>query len=156
MKPWASKVRRIDCTSLRALQKNFAHLGIHHHVDIALAVAQLDVGQAMPLLGQRQQVFAEEGDLLDMDAQFAGAGAEQISADADVVAEVEQFVQLESLVADRIFLDVDLQSLAALLQVGEPGLAHEADRHDASGDADIHARWLRVPRRSSTCSRRRI
>ena len=61
----------------------------------------------------------------------------QVSADADVVAEVEQFVELESLVADGIFLDVDLQPLAALLQVGESGLAHEADRHDASGDADV-------------------
>ena len=35
---------------LRALQKNFAHFGIHHQIDIALAVAQLDVGQPVPLL----------------------------------------------------------------------------------------------------------
>ena len=141
---------------LRALQKDFAHLGIHHQVDIALAVAQFDVGEPVPLLGQGQQVFAEEGDLLDVDAEFAGAGAEQISADADVVAEVEQFVELESLVADGIFLDVDLQPLAALLEVGESGLAHEADRHDASGDADIsepRRAPARVPRQSSACTR---
>ena len=61
---------------LGALQKDFADFGIHHQVDIALAVAQFDVGEAVPLLGQRQQVFAEEGDLLDVDAEFAGAGAE--------------------------------------------------------------------------------
>ena len=59
-----------------------------------------------------------------MDGEFAGAGAKQISADADVVAEVEEFVEFESLFADRVFLDVDLQFLAALLQVREPGLAH--------------------------------
>ncbi len=135
-------VRRIDCNQLRALQKNFAHVGIHDQVDIALAVAQFDVGQAVPLLGQRQQVFAEEGDLLDVNAEFAGAGAEQVSADADVVAEVEQFVEFESLVADGVFLDVDLQPLAALLQVGEPGLAHKANRHDASGHAHVDARLV--------------
>ena len=77
-----------------------------------------------------------------MDAEFAGARAEQISADADVVAEVEQLVEFESLFADGIFLHVNLQLLAALLKVRESGLAHEADRHDASGDADVDARLL--------------
>ena len=46
-----------------------------------------------------------------MHAEFAGAGAKQISADADVIAEVEQFVKLESLFADGIFLYVYLQPL---------------------------------------------
>ena len=125
---------------LAALQKNFAHLGIHHQIDVALPVAQFDVGEAVPLLGQRQQVFAEERDLLYVDGEFAGAGAKQISADADVVAEVEQLVELETRVADGVFLDVNLQALAVLLQVREAGLAHEADRHDASGNAHVDAR----------------
>src|SRR5947209_136109 len=36
---------------LRALDEHFAHIGIHEQVNITLAIAQLDVGQAMPLLG---------------------------------------------------------------------------------------------------------
>ena len=96
----------------------------------------------MPFLRQRQQIFAEEGDLFDMNRQFAGARAEQISAHPDVVAQIEQFVQFETLLANRIFLHIDLQSLAALLQVGESRLAHQPDRHDPSGNAHIDARWF--------------
>ena len=89
---------------------------------------------------QRQQVFAEKRNLLDVDREFASAGAEQVAADADVVADVEQFVQVESPVANRVFLHIDLQLLPALLQVSEPGLAHQANRHDPSGHTHIDAR----------------
>ena len=51
---------------LAALEKNFANLRIHHQIDIALPVAQLDIRQPMPLFRQRQQVFGEKGDLLDV------------------------------------------------------------------------------------------
>ena len=74
-----------------------------------------------------------------MDAELAGAGSEQVSADADVVTEIEQLVELETFFADSIFLDIDLQLLAVLLDVGESGLAHEANGHDASGDANVDA-----------------
>ena len=125
-------------------------------VDVALAVAQFDVGEAVPFFGQRQEVFAEESDLFHVDGEFAGAGAEQVSADADVVAEVEQFVEFESLVADCIFLDVNLQLLAALLQVSESGFAHEANGHDASGDAHVDCATVRVLRRVLSCTAPRI
>ena len=129
---------------LAALQKNFADLGVHHQVDVALPVAQFDVRQPMPFFRQRQQVLGEESDFFNVDGKFAGTSAKQISAHADVVAEVQQFVELESLLSDRIFLDVNLQSLAPLLQMREPGLAHETDRHEASGDANIDARTLQL------------
>src|ERR1017187_8146223 len=98
----------------------------------------------MPLLGQRQQVFTQKGNLLDMHTQFARARAKQISADADVVAQIEQLVQLESLVAHGVFLNINLQSLPALLQVGKAGLAHQANGHDASRHADIDARLFQL------------
>ena len=61
--------------------------------------------------------------LFDVDAEFAGAGAEEIAGDADVVAEVEQLVEREALFADGVEADVDLQPLAALLEVREAGFA---------------------------------
>src|SRR3984893_2818031 len=67
-----------------------------------------------------------------MNAEFARARAKQISANSDVIAQVEQFPQFIAGIADRVFLDVDLQPLSVLLQVREPGLAHQPDRHDAS------------------------
>ena len=64
-----------------------------------------------------------------MNAQLAGAGTEEIAVDADDVADVEQLEQLEIALAHGVFLDVDLQALSVLLQVGEAGLAHVAERH---------------------------
>ena len=58
-----------------------------------------------------------------MDRQLAGSRAEQITADADVVAQVEQLVERESLLADRVEPHVNLQPRAVLLQRGEAGLA---------------------------------
>ena len=129
---------------LAALEKHFADLGIHHQIDVTLPVAQLNIGQSVPLLRQRQQVFGEERDFFHMHGEFAGAGAKQISADSDVIAQVEELVKLESLFADRIFLDVDLQPLSILLQVREAGLSHQADGHDAPGDAHVHSRSLQL------------
>src|ERR1700722_6147364 len=125
------------------LEENVAHLRIHHQIDIALAVAQFDVGQPVELFGQWQQVFAEEGDLLDMNREFAGARAKEISADPDVIAQVEQLVQFETLLTPRVSLHINLQLLSVLLQVRESGLAHQADRHDASGDTYVDARLLK-------------
>ncbi len=79
-----------------------------------------------------------------MDRQLAGARAEQIAAHADVVAEIEQLVQGETFFAHEVELHVDLQPLAALLQVGKAGLALETYRHDASGDLYRNARIFQL------------
>ena len=53
---------------LRALDEDLAHFGIHRQVDVAAAIARLHILQAVPLLGQREQVLHQEGDLFDVDA----------------------------------------------------------------------------------------
>ncbi len=60
---------------LAALQKNFPYFRIHHQIHIALAVAQFHIREPVPLLRQRQQIFAEERNLLDVNREFAGARA---------------------------------------------------------------------------------
>ena len=40
-----------------ALQKYLAHLWIHDQIDITLAVAELNVSQAVPLFRQGQQIL---------------------------------------------------------------------------------------------------
>ena len=82
-----------------------------------------------------------------MNAEFARARAEQISADSDMIAQVKQLPKFVSRIADRIFLDVDLQPLAVLLQVREAGLAHQPDCHDASRNPHGHARRFQFLRR---------
>ena len=52
---------------LAALQKDFAHFRIHHQVDVALAIAQFDVGETVPFFGQGKKVLAQERDFLHVD-----------------------------------------------------------------------------------------
>ncbi len=69
----------------------------------------------MPFFWQGQQILGEESNLVHMHREFTGTGAEQISTDADVIAEIQQLVEFESFFADRVFFNVDLQPLAVLL-----------------------------------------
>jgi hypothetical protein len=82
-----------------------------------------------------------------VDAQLAGLGAEQVAARANVIAKIKQLVELESLLSHGIFFDVDLQFLAALLDVRKPRFAHQPDRHNASSNADVHSRGIEFLRR---------
>ena len=50
-----------------------------------------------------------------------------------MVTDVEQLVELEILLSDGVFLDVNLESLSALLQLDEACLAHLTNSHDATG-----------------------
>src|ERR1700694_3180931 len=75
-----------------------------------------------------------------MDTELACARAKQISANSNMIAQVEELPQFVAGIADRVFLDVDLQPLSVLLQVREPGLAHQPDRHDASRNPHRHPR----------------
>ncbi len=76
----------------RAGDKDFADVGVRDEIEIALAVAGLDVFEAVPFFGQDEQDFGKECQDFDVDAQFAGFGAEEIAGDANDVAEVEQFI----------------------------------------------------------------
>ena len=78
-----------------------------------------------------------------MNGQFSCARAEEVSADAYVITQVQQFVELKCLFANGIFLHVNLQLHSALLDMCKSRFAHEADRHDASGDTDVDACLLK-------------
>ena len=122
---------------LRARLKNLLRFGIRDQVEIALAIAQLDIFQTVEFFGQREQDFREECQLLGVNAQFSRARAKQIAFDADDVAGIENFVQLVFRLRNRILADVDLQLFARLHQVQKTGFAHAAHGLDASGDAHL-------------------
>ena len=109
--------------------------GIRDQIEITLAIAGFHVFEAMPFLGHGEQRFREELQPLDMQAEFARPGAEQIAFGADDVAHVEQLEKLIVAFRHGVFFDVDLQSLAVLRMCMKAGLAHAADGLDASGDA---------------------
>ncbi len=61
-----------------------------------------------------------------------------------MVAEVEELIECEGVFANVVFADVDLEALAVLLELGEAGLALEADGHDAAGDGYLLAVGLEL------------
>ena len=68
---------------LAAHLEHLARLGIHDQIQIALAVANLDVRQPVPLLGQRHVALREELEARRPDRQLVRARAEQMAFDAD-------------------------------------------------------------------------
>ena len=95
MKPRASSCRRSDEMILRARHEHLAHFGVRDQVEVALPVARLHVLQAVPLLRHGEQRLREELQLLRVDAQLAGARAEQVALHADDVADIHQLEELE-------------------------------------------------------------
>ena len=127
-----------------ALHECFADACVHEEIDVALAVAQFHICQAMILLRQRQHGLGEKRNGLYVQAEFAGAGAEEVPAHSNVIAEVEQLVELEGFLSDRVQTHINLQTLSALLQMREPGLALAANCHESSGDGYGNAVRLKV------------
>ena len=103
--------------------------GVHEEVDVALAVAELDVSRPWYLSGRASMALARKvmgachraGDRRGS-GELAGAGAQEVAANADVVAEVEQLVEREGVFADVVLADVDLEALAAAAGAGRSRL----------------------------------
>ena len=113
--------------------------GVHEEVDVALAVAEFDVFEAVVLVGEGEEGLGEEAEGGDVEGGLAGAGDEEVATDADVVAEVEEFGEGELVFADVVAADVDLEALAGLLELGEAGFALDADLHETAGDGGFDA-----------------
>ena len=63
--------------------------GIDEEVDVALAVAGLDVLEPVPLLRQRPQRLRQERPGLDLDGELARARAHEVAGHADEVRHVQ-------------------------------------------------------------------
>ena len=72
-----------------ALDEDLARVVVDDEVEVALAVARLDVGQAVELLGQRPQRLDEELPGGWCAAKLAAPGAHHGALGADEVAEVD-------------------------------------------------------------------
>ena len=84
-----------------AQQQPAARLRVDDHVQVALAVDLLGIGQAVPLLGQRPEGFRDEHEALDADGDLAALRFEQRALGADDVAQVELPERRVGLVAER-------------------------------------------------------
>lgn len=100
----------------------------------------------MPFFGQRQQRLGEQMQLLDPDGKLAGLGTEQVAADADRIAQVQQVEQFETALADGVLPHIDLYTAAVSLQVSKTGLAHQPVGNHTPGYADFAPGRLQILR----------
>ena len=121
----------------RARLEHAAALFVHDEIHVAAPVAQLRIGDAVPLVGQRTQRLGEKHQALRAHRQLARLGAKQRPLGADDIAHVPA---LEVLVdgTERLLLQEHLNRAARILELREACLAHHALRahspRDAHGD----------------------
>ena len=110
---------------------------VGHQVEIALPIANLGVHQAMPFFGRRAERLGKNNKRGHLDGDFAGLGGEHGAVHADEIAEVEVFEDVELVVAERLFLRVNLDAAALVFDVDEDAFAHLAVGGDAAGEGDF-------------------
>ena len=109
-------------------------LGIHDQVDVALPEPRVDVGEAVPLVGQRPQRLRKQLERADLHRQLTAARGHHRALDADPVAEVELVELHVRLIADRVARDEELHRVALVAHGGERQLPLPPDQHDPTRD----------------------
>ncbi len=128
-----------------ARDEDAAALLVDDEIHVALPITRVDVGHAMPLVGQRPQRLDQHAQFFHAHRELARLGLEQRAGGREDVADVvllEGFVGL----AERIALQEDLDLPGAILQLGEARLAHDALEHHAAGHVHAHRVLLRTTR----------
>ena len=127
-----------------AAEEGLAHLGVGHEVEVALAVAHLDVGEAVPLLRRGQERLAQEDDLARLHGQLALARAHDPSRHAHEVAEVHEVEDPVGGLPHLVGPHVDLELGLAVAQGGEGGLPVPALREDPPRDPHLGPEGLEL------------
>ena len=120
---------------LRAVDEHLAGVLACDQVELAPAVAGLDVAQPVMLVGRRAQRLGEDLKAVDAQRQLAAAAAQHRAVDADQIAEVERAQSREGLLAEHVDARVQLDLARAVDEVEERGLARAPPRGDPAGDA---------------------
>ena len=127
-------------------------LDVHDQVGVALTESGVDVGEPVPLVGQRADGLREKLDVLGLHRQLTLAGRHDRAVHADPVTEVEPFDGGERLVADHGFRHEELDLAGAVANRREDEFARVAQQHDAAGHGDalvgFDTRFQLAPRRT--------
>ena len=111
-------------------------LRVHGEVEVALAVADLDVGQAVPFFRQGPKALGEEPKPLDLESELPRAGLEDPAGEVDDIAHVEALEKGEGRFAHLVLADEGLETPLAVLDADEGALAEIADGHDPPRDGE--------------------
>ena len=119
---------------LAALDERVAGLLGDPQIDIALAVAGVGIGDAVPLVGERPTGGREHVPTVDAHAQLAPPGHHDDAGDGDPVADRQAGEALE--VGGRLGHGEELDPARGILKRPEGELALIAPQHEATGDRD--------------------
>ena len=97
--------------------------GVRGQVEVALAVAEVPVGEPVPLLRERQQRLRQQGQRVRANGELPGPRPEDRALHPDPVAEVEQPGEAEPGLLEDVPAQVGLDRLRTLGERGERGLA---------------------------------
>jgi hypothetical protein len=149
--------RRLDLQEAPGVQKaadaadeggphleHLARLGVGGEIEIALAVAGLDVGQAVPLLGQRAERLGKESEVVDGERQLPQPGADERTGGAQEVAQVQVVEDELGVFGELVRADEELQLLAPVVEIGEDDLPLGADALHPAGDPERDLRRLQL------------
>src|SRR5579875_52349 len=109
-----------------------AALGVHDQVEIALAVAQFDIGQPVILLGQRAQRLGEHRETRRVYRQLAAWGPSHDTLDTDQIPDVEKLENRQTLRVEPVAMAEDLDLPGGVVEIQKQ--AAVADGANAPGD----------------------
>jgi hypothetical protein len=124
--------------------EHLARLLVDDQIEVALAVADFDILQPMPLLGKGPETLGEKLDADRPDGELVGPGPEDASRHPHEVADIEQREEREIPLRQGILPDVRLDTGAAVCQHQEIGLAEAPDGDDAPAGDGLGTRRLEL------------
>jgi hypothetical protein len=104
---------------------------VRDEVDVAVAIAEVGVGHAVPLVGQRPERLREHAQLAELERKLPGLRDHRAPSRLDVIGDVE-LVERDERLAHRVLLGEELNFAAAVAEPEEAGLAEAAPRDDAA------------------------
>ena len=113
-----------------------------------MPVARLDVGEPVMQVGQRVLAGRQQLELLEPERQLATPARDRLARDAHDVAELRVADSGEELLAQPVGARQQLDPAAAILEVEEGGLPHQAAAHRATRQPVVRARrgtGLQIP-----------
>ena len=122
-----------DGDDLGALAEHVADLGVHDKVNVALAITNLAVGEAVELFRQRTQRLGENLQRGDCQGKLAAARTHDSAGCADNVAKVEKTQELPVLLVKVVDAAEKLNLAGVVLYHDKRDLALVADGTDAAG-----------------------
>ena len=117
---------------------------VHDQIQVALAVSCLDIGEAMPLLRQRQETLREKLKAPGPDRQFVGPGTKQPPFDPDVIPDVEPGGDREVPFGQCVFPHIDLHAGDTVGNHQEPRLAKAPNDQNPTRDRGVILRRVQI------------